>query len=56
MAKKGTRVKIGLVCQNCQRFNYVSEKNKLSTPDSLKLKKYCPHCRKRTNHKEKKKL
>lgn len=56
MAKKGTRVKIGLVCSKCERFNYVTEKNKVNTVAELKLKKYCPCCKKRTEHQEKKKL
>lgn len=56
MAKKGSRVKIGLTCEVCKRQNYVTEKNKLNTPEVIKLKKYCLKCRKRTTHKEKKKL
>lgn len=56
MAKKGSRVIIGLVCEVCKNQNYVVEKNKINTPTGLKLKKYCKNCRKRTLHKEKKKL
>lgn len=56
MAKKGARIKIGLICSSCKKQNYVTEKNKLTTVDKLELKKYCPKCRKRTPHKEKKKL
>lgn len=56
MAKKGARVKIGLICEICKRQNYITQKNKLTTVDSLKLKKYCSYCRKHTIHKEKKKL
>lgn len=56
MAKKGARVKIGLVCEVCGSQNYLSEKNKINTTDSLKLKKYCKRCRKVVGHKEKKKL
>ena len=56
MAKKGSRILIGFTCGTCNQQNYVSEKNKINTPGSLKLKKYCPVCRKRTVHKEKKKL
>lgn len=57
MAKKrGARIKIGLVCGECKNQNYVTEKNRLNTSDPLKLKKYCPNCRKRTVHKERKKL
>lgn len=56
MAKKGSRILIGLTCEACGRQNYVTEKNKINTVGPLKLKKYCSACRKRTVHKEKKKL
>ncbi len=56
MTKKGARVLIGLSCEICKRVNYVVEKNKINTPSGLNLKKYCRWCRKRTLHKEKKKL
>lgn len=56
MAKKGARILIGLICEVCEKQNYVTEKNKINTPDALKLKKYCNHCRKHTIHKEKKKI
>lgn len=56
MAKKGARILIGLVCDVCGRQNYVTEKNKINTTGSLKLKKYCGFCRKPTVHKEKKSL
>lgn len=56
MAKKGARVLVGLMCEGCRRVNYVVEKNKLNSPSSLQLKKYCRWCKKRTVHKEKKKL
>jgi len=56
MAKKGSRMLIGLLCSVCDKQNYVVEKNKVNTTGALKLKKYCNKCRKRTDHKEKKKL
>jgi large subunit ribosomal protein L33 len=56
MAKKGSRVLIGMVCEVCKKQNYVSEKNKVNTQVALKLKKYCNKCKKHTMHKEKKKL
>lgn len=56
MAKKGSRILVGLICSQCDRQNYVSEKNKINTPTGLKLNKYCRYCRKHTIHKEKKKL
>lgn len=54
--KKGSRVKIGLVCSTCKNQNYVSEKNRLVTPDSIKLNKYCKKCNKKSPHNEVKKL
>jgi len=56
MAKKGSRTKLGLVCKACSSLNYITEKNKVNTPDSLALNKYCSVCNKSTDHKEKKKL
>jgi len=56
MAKKGSRVLVGLVCEVCKKQNYVKEKNKINTTEGLKLKKYCNRCRKHTIHKERKKL
>lgn len=56
MAKKGARILIALVCSQCKSQNYITEKNKVNTPDKLVLKKYCPRCRKRTEHKERTKL
>lgn len=56
MAKKGSRIDVGLVCDVCNVVNYVVDKNKVNTPGSLKLKKFCQHCRKHTTHKETKKL
>lgn len=56
MAKKGSRLLIGLICEVCNKQNYVVEKNKVNTTTALKLKKYCNLCKKRTVHKEKKKL
>ena len=56
MAKKGSRMVVGLTCEVCKRLNYVVQKNKINTTGSLKLKKYCKNCRKHTMHKEKKKL
>ncbi len=56
MAKKSTRVLVGLVCEVCNKQNYVVEKNKLNTTEALRLQKYCNKCKKHTVHKEKKKL
>ncbi|MBI4367676.1 MAG: 50S ribosomal protein L33 [Deltaproteobacteria bacterium] len=46
------RTIIQLACGDCKNRNYSTTKNKTSTPDKLSLKKFCPHCRKHTVHKE----
>lgn len=56
MAKKGSRMIFGLVCETCKRQNYVTSKSKINTIEALKMKKYCRLCKKRTVHNEKKKL
>lgn len=57
MSKKTEAViKLGLVCAVCGRLNYVTSKNKLENKEKLVLKKYCRHCRKHTEHKEREKL
>jgi large subunit ribosomal protein L33 len=56
MAKKGSRVLLGLTCSICKNQNYVTQKNKVNTTEGIKLKKYCKVCKKHTEHKEKKKL
>ncbi|PIS09027.1 50S ribosomal protein L33 [Candidatus Beckwithbacteria bacterium CG10_big_fil_rev_8_21_14_0_10_34_10] len=56
MAKKGNRILVALVCSICKAQNYVTQKNKINTPQKLSFKKYCKTCRKRTDHKETKKL
>ena len=56
MAKKGSRIDVGLVCEVCHSVNYVVDKNKVNTTGSLKLNKFCKKCRKHTVHKETKKL
>ena len=45
------RVRIILGCETCKNRNYHSGKNKKQT-ERLKLRKYCPACRKHTPHKE----
>jgi len=56
MAKKGTRIMVGLTCEICGRRNYTTTKNKVNTAGGLKIKKYCGGCKKHTIHKENKKL
>ncbi|MBN2829639.1 MAG: 50S ribosomal protein L33 [Candidatus Cloacimonetes bacterium] len=41
-----------LECQECKNRNYTTTKNKRKHPDRLELKKFCPTCRKHTNHKQ----
>lgn len=54
MAKaKGKSVElIALQCTECDRRNYTTKKNRKNTQGKLELKKYCPHDRKHTLHKE----
>ncbi len=56
MAKKGSRIQVGLVCEVCKSINYVVPKNKINTTTALKLNKFCSKCKKHTSHKETKKL
>ena len=46
------REKVILVCEECLSRNYTIEKNKLSNPKRLEIKKFCKKCNKRTTHKE----
>ena len=41
-----------MACGDCKNRNYTSVKNKRNDPDRLKLSKYCPTCRKHTEHRE----
>ena len=41
-----------LACEDCKERNYTTVKNKKNTKERLELSKYCPTCRKHTNHKE----
>lgn len=62
MAKnKGTRIFIMLECTECRSnlnkrstgvSRYSTQKNRRNNPERLELKKYCPHCNKKTIHKE----
>ncbi|MBD3392664.1 MAG: 50S ribosomal protein L33 [Chitinivibrionales bacterium] len=46
------RDKITLECTSCKNRNYQTDKNKRKQSGRLELKKYCPHERKRTVHRE----
>ncbi|MBO5578593.1 MAG: 50S ribosomal protein L33 [Bacilli bacterium] len=54
MAKE-ERISITLKCTECGEENYLTSKNKKSNPDRLEKMKYCPRCKKKTLHREKKK-
>jgi len=56
MAKKEQRILLALICTVCKRQNYVTTRSKLNTPEKIKLNKYCPGCKKHTEHKETNKL
>lgn len=56
MAKKSSRIKIGLVCETCGAQNYIVSRNKVNIPTALKLNKFCSSCGKVVSHKEKKSL
>ena len=52
MAKKADHILITLACSDCKERNYHSEKNKRNDPDRIALQKFCPRCRKHTEHRE----
>uniref|UniRef100_A0A7C4U6Y4 Large ribosomal subunit protein bL33 n=1 Tax=candidate division WOR-3 bacterium TaxID=2052148 RepID=A0A7C4U6Y4_UNCW3 len=48
------REQITFVCSVCKSKNYYSTKNKKLKKDKIVIKKFCPKCRKHTEHKEEK--
>ena len=46
------RVRVTLACTECKQRNYNTTKNKKKTQDKLTRSKYCPRCRKHSEHKE----
>ncbi|MEC8739472.1 MAG: 50S ribosomal protein L33 [Bacteroidota bacterium] len=58
MAKKGNRVQVILECTEQKGTNvpgisrYITTKNKKNTPSRLEIKKFNPHLKKVTLHKE----
>ncbi|MCS7165483.1 MAG: 50S ribosomal protein L33 [Candidatus Calescibacterium sp.] len=52
MAAKGNRVLIYLSCTKCKAKNYVTTKNRVKTPQKLKLKKFCKYCKAHVEHVE----
>ncbi|MBN2101136.1 50S ribosomal protein L33 [Candidatus Dojkabacteria bacterium] len=51
MAKKENRVIVALKCEECGEKNYTTYKNK-QLQEKLEAQKYCPKCKKHTQHKE----
>lgn len=56
MAKKDQRLLLALVCTVCKSQNYITNRNKINTPEKLALTKFCRRCKKHTPHKESSKL
>ena len=52
VAATDVRPKITLACQECKHRNYITKKNRRNDPDRLDLKKFCPNCRRHTDHRE----
>jgi large subunit ribosomal protein L33 len=57
MAKKEQRIMITLECTEAKAegkpaSRYTTKKNKQNTPDRIVIKKYNPHLRRHTDHKE----
>jgi large subunit ribosomal protein L33 len=52
MAKKENRLVVTLACNDCKNRNYTTEKNKKNDTARMEIKKYCPHCRHHTAHRE----
>ncbi|MFH1565696.1 MAG: 50S ribosomal protein L33 [bacterium] len=52
MAKRTSRILLKLVCEKCKSANYITEKNKVNTPEKLSIKRHCRNCRSTTIHKE----
>ena len=58
MAKKGNRIQVILECTEHKKTGqpgtsrYITTKNRKNTTERLELKKYNPHLRKHTLHKE----
>ncbi|NPA26669.1 MAG: 50S ribosomal protein L33 [Chloroflexi bacterium] len=50
--KKGVRILVTLECTVCKSRNYLTEKNRRNDPGRLVLRKYCPRCRRHTEHRE----
>lgn len=52
MAKKSSRIKVGLKCEETGHVMYVTNKNKVNTTEPLRLRKYNKILRKHVWYKE----
>ncbi|HCX72139.1 MAG TPA: 50S ribosomal protein L33 [Candidatus Cloacimonas sp.] len=43
---------IVLACEECKSRNYTTTKNRRTHPKRVAYKKFCPKCKKHTNHKQ----
>ncbi|MCF7794535.1 MAG: 50S ribosomal protein L33 [Candidatus Cloacimonetes bacterium] len=41
-----------LACEECKNRNYTTKKNRRTHPERVTFKKFCPKCRKHTEHKQ----
>lgn len=48
------RDRITFKCSECGDENYIGTRNKKKQTERMNIKKYCPRCNKKTEHKEKK--
>ena len=48
------RDRITFKCSECGEENYIGTRNKRKNPERMQIQKYCPLCKKKTLHKEKK--
>jgi large subunit ribosomal protein L33 len=46
------RTIVSLECGECKNRNYSTTRNKKVQAEKLKIKKFCRHCRRHTEHKE----
>ena len=52
VAKNEKRIKVTLECEVCKRRNYITTKNKQNDRERIEMRKYCPHDKQHTLHKE----
>ena len=50
--KKGNRILIALECTETGIRTYITQKNKINSPDKIQVMKFNPKLRKHTLHKE----